>query len=74
MIARIAEPAVSALAVFTAALVALPVLAIVVIAVAGFLVALARRTRLGKRLRRDPGVDGDTPALTAEEIDDTPHP
>lgn len=51
-----------------------PQVAIVVIAVAGFLVALARRTKLGKRLRRAPGADGDTPALTAEEIDDTPHP
>lgn len=51
-----------------------PQVAIVVIAVAGFLVALARRTRLRKRLRRDPDADGDTAALTAEEIDDTPHP
>ena len=51
-----------------------PQAAVVVIAVAGFLVALARRTRLRKRLRPADRAGATPGARTDEEIDDIPHP
>jgi apolipoprotein N-acyltransferase len=51
-----------------------PQIAIVVIAISGFLVAIARRTKLRKRLRPASRVGDTAPAFTAEEIDDTPNP
>ncbi|MGZ8179610.1 apolipoprotein N-acyltransferase [Williamsia sp. SKLECPSW1] len=53
---------------------AAPQATIVVIAIGGFLVALACRTKLGKRLRRAPRADGTSGAHIAEEIDDTTDP
>ncbi|WP_253648538.1 apolipoprotein N-acyltransferase [Williamsia deligens] len=54
---------------------ALPQTVLVVIAVAGFLVALATRTRLGKHLRPAGRPEGAAPgAHTAEEIDDVTDP